>query len=388
MSGANLRGQGADATLVLLNGRRVAAHGLAGQVVDLNSIPFAAIERVEVLRDGASAVYGTDAIGGVINFITRSNYQGITVTAGADVTQEGGGNIYHGSLLGGWGDLDNDRWNVWAALNVKKNKILRGNQRDFVNSFQPDRGLSPDTRGTPFANIVNGTGSMIGGGLGEDPSSNLTKTTINTLRLPGGAGCENGGDMMGDYGDKIWASPGASFGCAWDYGRARTIQQPVDTVQGIGRPDRHRWHAGRHAGLFAAQAQAGLDLGMTFDMGNWHWQGRMPAAGRAGAGTLCALRALQGRAAPARQVAVPLADSVAPWRAVLRALPADVRMPLNTRWWVTTLWLLHETAGLGEVGRLLRKAVCCSRPRRCRCSRPTTLLLIGPKASATTFCWT
>ena len=56
LSGANLRGQGADATLVLLNGRRVSAHGLAGQVVDLNSIPFQAIERVEVLRDGASAV--------------------------------------------------------------------------------------------------------------------------------------------------------------------------------------------------------------------------------------------------------------------------------------------------------------------------------------------
>ncbi len=234
VSGANLRGQGADATLVLLNGRRVAAHGLAGQVVDLNSIPFAAIERVEVLRDGASAVYGTDAIGGVINFITRENYQGISLTAGADVTEEGGGNIYQAGVLGGWGDLDNDRWNVWAALNVKKNKILRGDQRDFANSFQPDRGLSPDTRGTPYANVVSATGSMIGGGL-RDPDSGLTKTTISPLDLPGGAGCESGGDMMGPYDDKIWASPGASFGCAWDYGRARTIQQPVDTVQGIGR---------------------------------------------------------------------------------------------------------------------------------------------------------
>jgi iron complex outermembrane receptor protein len=247
VSGANLRGQGADATLVLLNGRRVAAHGLAGQVVDLNSIPFAAIERVEVLRDGASAVYGTDAIGGVINFITRTNYQGITLTSGADVTQEGGGNIYHASLLGGWGDLDSDRWNVWAAVNAKKNKILRGNQRDFVNSFQPERGLSPDTRGTPFANIVSGTGSLIGGGL-RDPASGLTKTTVNTLDLPGGAGCEAGGDMMGPYDDKIWASPGASFGCAWDYGRARTIQQPVDTVQGVGRAtfrlgDSHEFYA-------------------------------------------------------------------------------------------------------------------------------------------------
>ena len=247
VSGANLRGQGADATLVLLNGRRVAAHGLAGQVVDLNSIPIAAIERVEVLRDGASAVYGTDAIGGVINFITRDNHQGVSVTAGADVTQEGGGNIYRASVLGGWGDLESDGWNVWAAVNAKRNEILRGNQRDFANSFQPARGLSPDTRGTPFANVVSGTGSLIGTGL-RDPASTLTKTTINTLELPGGAGCEAGGDMMGPYDDKVWASPGASFGCAWDYGRARTIQQPVDSVQAIGRAtfkfnDNHQFFA-------------------------------------------------------------------------------------------------------------------------------------------------
>ncbi len=234
VSGANLRGQGADATLVLLNGRRVASHGLAGQVVDLNSIPFAAIERVEVLRDGASALYGTDAIGGVINFITRENYQGFSITGGADVTQQGGGNIYQASVLGGFGDLDTDRWNVWAAVNAKSNEILRGNQRDFANSFQPDRGLSPDSRGTPFATLVSGAGSLIGNGL-RDPASGLTKTSINTLDLPGGAGCANGGDMMGPYDDKVWASPAASFACAWDYGRARTIQQPVTTLQGIGR---------------------------------------------------------------------------------------------------------------------------------------------------------
>ncbi|MFC7159045.1 TonB-dependent receptor plug domain-containing protein [Pseudidiomarina halophila] len=70
-STANLRQQGSGSTLVLLNGRRTATHGLKGRSVDLNSIPFSAIERVEILRDGASAVYGTDAIGGVINFILK-----------------------------------------------------------------------------------------------------------------------------------------------------------------------------------------------------------------------------------------------------------------------------------------------------------------------------
>ena len=140
VSGANLRGQGADATLVLLNGRRVATHGLAGQVVDLNSIPFQAIERVEVLRDGASAVYGTDAIGGVINFITKSDHQGLSLSAGTDITEEGGGDIHRISALWGVGDLDTDRWNVWVAANAKRNERLDGTQRDFTNSFQPERG--------------------------------------------------------------------------------------------------------------------------------------------------------------------------------------------------------------------------------------------------------
>src|SRR3546814_8644847 len=83
---------------------------------------------------------------GVINFITRTQFQGLSVTAGADVAQEGGGDIYRASVLGGFGDLDSDRWNVWGALSVKENRILRGVDRDFANSFQPDRGLSPDTR--------------------------------------------------------------------------------------------------------------------------------------------------------------------------------------------------------------------------------------------------
>ncbi|MGJ4728572.1 TonB-dependent receptor domain-containing protein [Luteimonas sp. SDU101] len=244
VSGANLRGQGADATLVLLNGRRVASHGLAGQVVDLNSIPFAAIDRVEVLRDGASAVYGTDAIGGVINFITRNDYQGVTVSVGADVTQDGGGDIYQASVLAGMGDLDTDRWNAWLAVSAKSNGILRGKDRDFANSFQPDRGLSPDTRGTPFANVFGAAGSMVGVDANPgtpvaygmiDPATGSIVSAINLLDLPGAAGCEAGGDMMGPYDPDIWAGPASRYACAWDYGRARTIQQPVDTTQFVGR---------------------------------------------------------------------------------------------------------------------------------------------------------
>lgn len=234
VSGANLRGQGADATLVLLNGRRVATHGLAGQVADLNSIPFAAIERVEVLRDGASAVYGTDAIGGVINFITRNDYQGLSLTAGTDITQDGGGDIHHGSVLWGAGDLDTDRWNAWTALSFKRNEILRGVDRDFADSFQPERGLSPDTRGPPFATVFNLAGGLINGTL-VDPVDGARMAAINILDLPGGAGCEAGGELMGPYDHRIWSSVSSRYACAWDYGRARVIQQPVDSMQAVGR---------------------------------------------------------------------------------------------------------------------------------------------------------
>ncbi|WP_334178573.1 TonB-dependent receptor [Pseudoxanthomonas sp.] len=234
VSGANLRGQGSDATLVLLNGRRVATHGLRGQAVDLNSIPFAAIDRVEVLRDGASAVYGTDAIGGVINFITRTDYRGVTVNAGFDVPQDGGGEIYTYSVLGGMGDLDADGWNAWGTVTYRQAEILRSYQRDFANSFQPDRGVSPDTRGTPFATVTNATGGIINGSL-ADPAGGGSQRFINILNLPGGAGCENGGPAMGPYDYRLWDSASSKYACAWDYPAAQALQQPQESLQVLGR---------------------------------------------------------------------------------------------------------------------------------------------------------
>ena len=241
VSGANLRGQGADATLVLLNDRRVATHGLKGRAVDLNSIPFAAIERVEVLRDGASAIYGTDAIGGVINFITRRDYQGAQASAFVDVTEAGGGNTYVSSVLFGAGDLDSDGWNAFGTLSLKRNTILRGSDRDFSNTFQPDRGLSPDTRGTPFATVFSLGGSGVGatsllrnGVL--DPAGGTTRmTAVNIFNLPGAAGCEAAGPDMGPYGYRLWNSPASRYACAWDYPGAAVIQQPQDSVDFIGR---------------------------------------------------------------------------------------------------------------------------------------------------------
>lgn len=103
LSAASLRGLGSTNTLILLNGRRLSNYAFnasGGGTVNLNQIPLAAIERVEVLKDGASAIYGTDAIGGVINFILRKDFTGAEVSAYGTMTDQGGGNTrkYSGTI--------------------------------------------------------------------------------------------------------------------------------------------------------------------------------------------------------------------------------------------------------------------------------------------------
>lgn len=242
LSSANLRGQGNAATLVLLNGRRVAAHGLSGSAVDVNQIPFAAMERVEVLKDGASAIYGTDAIGGVINFITRKDYSGLGMQGSVDVTEAGGGNIYRLSGIAGYGDLNEQGFNIMASVAYSWNKLLRGNQRSFVNGNQPNRGLSIDTRGTPIATAFNiganafqnPNGTLLTGLTIGSSTVNFAGGGINLLDLPGQAGCESMDGGMA-YDAQLWNNPAAANACAWDTGRAAVIQQPIETLTYYGR---------------------------------------------------------------------------------------------------------------------------------------------------------
>ncbi|MFL6657304.1 MAG: TonB-dependent receptor [Massilia sp.] len=133
-NGANLRGLGVSSTLVLLNGRRLANFASPGDNagVDLNNIPAGAIARVEILKDGASAIYGTDAIGGVINFITRKDYQGVDLNASAAATQHGGAGKRTLSISGGMGDLPRDRFNVFGVLDYQQLDSLRSTQRSFI----------------------------------------------------------------------------------------------------------------------------------------------------------------------------------------------------------------------------------------------------------------
>lgn len=163
---ANLRGLGANKTLILLNGRRLATNSLEGNgaATDLNTIPFSAIDHVEVLRDGASALYGTDAIGGVINFITKKNLDGGNVNLQYTMpTRDGGGNSQELSATFGKGDFDKDGWNVMGTLSYRHSGEINANNRDFVTPLSPHiQAVSSNTfpgnynQGPVFANSQPG----------------------------------------------------------------------------------------------------------------------------------------------------------------------------------------------------------------------------------------
>jgi len=123
---ASLRGLGSASTLILINGRRMSpaayADPNAGQSTqyDLNSIPLSALERVEILKDGGSAVYGSDAIAGVINFITKRNYRGGEVQAQASRNEDGKFAREGVNGVVGFGDFDKDNYNAFLSFDLSR----------------------------------------------------------------------------------------------------------------------------------------------------------------------------------------------------------------------------------------------------------------------------
>ncbi|QJD91175.1 TonB-dependent receptor [Duganella dendranthematis] len=136
LSSISLRGLGAQRTLVLVNGRRLAAFaGGGGATVNVNVIPLAAIERIEVLKDGASGVYGSDAVAGVVNFILSKSFEGIEVSGGTgSPTTHGGGQNNKASVTGGLGNLERDGYSAVVSASWEKEKALFGRDRDYAKS--------------------------------------------------------------------------------------------------------------------------------------------------------------------------------------------------------------------------------------------------------------
>ena len=189
-AGISLRGLGAGSTLVLLNGRRMVTYGLAddGQKVftDLSTIPLDAVERVEVLKDGASAIYGSDAIAGVVNIILRSDFQGAILRGSYGVSGDGDGDAKKATLTAGTGDLATDGWNAFFSLDVGKTdaiKISDRKNRKWIGTG--------DTRPWGYGNNAQFLGgAFLSGGTrgGVGPNGSVYDSTGHLVALPGCAG--------------------------------------------------------------------------------------------------------------------------------------------------------------------------------------------------------
>jgi iron complex outermembrane receptor protein len=139
-SGISLRGLNNNATLVLIDGHRMASYPLADDgsrsFVDISNIPFEAVERIEILKDGASAVYGSDAMAGVVNVILRKNFNGTTLSAEKGIATEGGGKTEHFTATFGRGDLDADGHNAYISVEYRKQDPIYYTQRKGKGIWQ------------------------------------------------------------------------------------------------------------------------------------------------------------------------------------------------------------------------------------------------------------
>lgn len=187
-AGISLRGLGAGSTLTLINGRRAAPFGFGSEsFVDTNSIPVEAIERIETLLDGASAIYGADAIGGVINIILRKNYEGLSFNA------TGGATSYHDAKSKGFGlnygkgSLADDGYNFLVSLNHHETDPVLANARPRTKDADFRRFNLSDRRSTYSRNLYTASGYYGGSFVGtlagctpvDDATSNLNGRCVN-----------------------------------------------------------------------------------------------------------------------------------------------------------------------------------------------------------------
>lgn len=185
-SGVSLRGLGLNSTLVLLNGRRMAPYGLADDgartFVDLNTIPFEAVDHVDVVKDGASAIYGSDAVAGVINIVLKNDYNGASIAGNVGSAYADDGREWRlaGSL--GHGELSSDRYNVYASVEASRDGAISNADRP---RWLGTMNLTP----WGFWDMRDGApNTFFYGLLAPGISAYRTSNPYGSVRTPGGAG--------------------------------------------------------------------------------------------------------------------------------------------------------------------------------------------------------
>jgi iron complex outermembrane receptor protein len=154
ISTISLRGLGASRTLILVNGQRSAPYGAPTDsvAVDVDSIPIAAIERVEVLKEGAGAIYGSDAVAGVVNFVLRKDFSGVEITGYHGRSYDGRGQVNKGSLMMGFGGA---KGNGTIILTAEHDGALYGRNRSFASTnIHPEHDNFSASSGAFPANVA------------------------------------------------------------------------------------------------------------------------------------------------------------------------------------------------------------------------------------------
>lgn len=167
-TGISLRGLTVGATLVLVDGHRVAPYPLSDDsqrsFVDVSSIPFDAIDHIDVLKSGASATYGSDAIAGVVNIVLKKNMTGTRVNVEGGNTQHGGGQTTRASIGTGYGDLDSDGYNAFITAEYRRQDAIKVSDRDGYDWDNRDwraRGGNNISLGAPVARMDPVTGKAV-----------------------------------------------------------------------------------------------------------------------------------------------------------------------------------------------------------------------------------
>ena len=212
----NLRGLGRERTLVLLNGRRLVTNGFTG-AVDTNLLPSAAIGRIEILKDGAAATYGSDAIAGVVNVITRENLNGLEIGGDYSDIQGSDGN-YTANLA--WG-YKGDTTSLLIAGGYQHRSELPVLERDWAF---PEFPQSPEGG---WSGAGNPSGYVLRGGV---PGSGTPAATLGTLRDPGCSGL--GGVPTGGVQTSAGPPPVFSFPlCNWQYTKYDNLTEEENRYQ-------------------------------------------------------------------------------------------------------------------------------------------------------------
>ncbi|NIL93568.1 MAG: TonB-dependent receptor [Woeseiaceae bacterium] len=172
----NLRGLGSGRTLILLNGRRLAPTGV-GSAVDVNNLPAALVERVEIITGGASTVYGSDAISGVVNFITFDEFEGFGADAGYTVTEKGDAEVYDANLVFGYNNA-NGTGNITIYAGYYDRTPLLAGEREFTRVMMRESPFNPGEL-IPVGTVTNPSGVIFGRNfITWDPDGNPRSYTF------------------------------------------------------------------------------------------------------------------------------------------------------------------------------------------------------------------